>query len=98
MEEKIFTVTTSSGFEYHVDKDALDDMEIFEDLMTMEDQNASKPEKMRATNRAFRKLIGDEQKTQLDSYLKQKDGRVRISAYQREIVELFRSLNEDKKK
>ena len=98
MEDNIFTVTTSSGFEYRVDKDALDDMEVFEDLMTMEDPNATKPEKMRATNRAFRLLIGDEQKKKLDAYLKERDGRVRISAYQREIVELFRSMNDGKKK
>ena len=96
--ENNFTVVTSSGFEYVVDRDALDDMEIFEDLMTMEDPDALRPVKMRATNRVFRALLGEEQKKRLDEFLKEKEGKVRISSYQREIIELFRSMNASKKK
>lgn len=98
MEDKAYTVTTSSGFEYTIDKDALDDMEIFDDLMTIEDPEASKPERMRATKRVFQKLLGEEQKERLNEFLKKRDGKIRISAYQKEIRELFARINDDKKK
>lgn len=98
MDDKKITITTSSGFEYEVEAGALDDMEIFEDLMTIEDPDASKPARMRATTRAFRKLIGEEQTKSLEGFLRSRDGRVRISAYQKEILELFASMNNGKKK
>ncbi len=98
MEDKKMTFTSSNGFTYEISRDALDDMEIFDDLITMEDQNASEAQRIFATTRVFRKMLGDEQKKALDTFLREKDGKVRISAYQREIRELFTGLNESKKK
>ena len=98
MEDTTYKITTSSGFEYVVDKDAMDDMELFEDLMTLEDPEAAKPERMRATNRIFHRLLGNEQKERLNAYLKERDGKVRISVYQREILELFAAIKDGKKK
>lgn len=98
METKTFTVTTSIGFEYHIDKDNLDDMEVFNDLMIMEDPETPQVKRTFATNRVFEKLLGEEQKKDLEKYLKEKEGRVRISTYQKEIVEIFRAMDEGKKK
>ena len=96
--DKVMKITTSIGFEYEIDRDILDDMELFEDLMTIEDPDAGKVERTRATNRIFQRLLGDEQKKRLDDFLKARDGRVRFSAYQREIFDVFASMSGDKKK
>lgn len=98
MENNIFTATTSSGFEYKIDKDNLDDMEIFNDLMIMEDPETPQVKRIFATNRVFQTLLGDEQKKALDEFLKNKDGKVRISVYQKEITEIFHAMDENKKK
>ena len=98
MNDKILTITTSSGFEYHIDRDNLDDMEIFEDLMTMEDPDTPQVKRTFATNRVFQRMLGDEQKQALEAFLKLKEGRVRISTYQREILEIFQGMDEAKKK
>ena len=96
--DNTYTITTSSGFTYEVDRDAFDDMEIFEDLIVMEDPDVPQAKRLFATNRVFRKMLGPEQTKKLDAFLKERDGKVRISAYQREIKDLFTSLDESKKK
>lgn len=98
MDEKTTTITTPSGFTYEVDKDALDDMEIFDDLILMEDPEVPQAKRMFVTTRVFRRMIGDEQRKALDEFLKERDGKVRISAYQKEIHDLFNGLNKSKKK
>jgi len=98
MDDKTLSITTSSGFTYQVDKDAFDDMDIFDDLIVMEDPDASKAQRLFATTKVFRRMIGDEQKQALDEFLRNRDGKIRISAYQKEIGELFSNLNESKKK
>ena len=98
MDKNTYTITTSSGFSYEVDNDAFDDMEIFDDLMIMEDPEASQAKRLNATNRVFRKMIGAEQQKKLDAFLKERDGKIRISAYQQEIKELFSGLDNNKKK
>lgn len=98
MENTFFTVTSSSGFEYKIDKDNMDDMEIFEDLMVMEDPEEPQVKRTMALNRVFQKVLGKEQKEKLDAFLKERDGKVRISVYQKEIGEVFAAMNESKKK
>ncbi len=97
MEDK-FNITTSSGFEYEIAEDVLDDMEMFEDLIILEDPDEPQFRKVAATNRMFVKMLGPEQKTKLDRFLKERDGKVKISVYQKEIREIFQSMNKDKKK
>ena len=98
MEENKNTITTSCGFTYEIDNDVLDDMEIFDDLIMMDDPEVNQAQRMAASTRVFRRLIGEDQRKKLDAYLKEKDGKVRISAYQREVMEIFSKVNEDKKK
>ena len=98
MDDKIIKVQTQSGFQYEIDKDAMDDMELFEDLVTMEDPEVIQAKRLAATNRVFNKLLGEAQKNKLNAFLKERDGKVRISAYQREIREIFEAMNDDKKK
>lgn len=93
----IVKVTSENGLEYTIDQDVLDDMELFEDLMTIEDPEATAVEKTRATNRVFDCLIGAEQKAKLDAFLKERDGRVRFSEYQKEIASVFSGLKTAKK-
>jgi len=93
-----YTITTSSGFTYEVDKDAFDDMEIFDDLMLMEDPDVPQAKRLFATNRVFRRMLGEKQRKALDEFLRARDGKIRISAYQKEIQELFTGLDEAKKK
>ena len=98
MDNKLIKIQTQSGFDYEIDRDAMDDMELFEDLVTMEDPEVIQAKRLAATNRVFAKLLGDEQKARLNAFLKERDGKVRISAYQREIREIFEAMNDDKKK
>ena len=98
MTDKIFTAKTSSGFEYKIDKDNLDDMEVFNDLMIMEDPETPQVKRIFATNKVFRTLLGEDQKKALDEYLIKRDGKVRISVYQQEMMEIFRAMDDSKKK
>lgn len=98
MEKKTIAITSTSGFTYEVDKDAFDDMEIFDDLLLMEDPEVSQAKRLHAMTRVFRRMIGEEQKTALDAFLKERDGKIKISEYNKEIRDLFAGLNEDKKK
>lgn len=91
------TIKTSSGFEYTIDPEAMDDMEVFEDLMTMENPDCNDAVKIAATNRVFRHILGASQQKELNKFLKAKEGKVKISTYQREIKEVFQNLGELKK-
>ncbi len=93
----MYEITTSSGFTYQIEPDAMDDMEVFEDIMTMENPDNNDAVKISATNRVFRYILGDKQKKELDKYLKQKEGKVKISTYQKEIKEVFQKLGELRK-
>lgn len=91
------TIKTSSGFEYTIDPEAMDDMEVFEDLMAMENPDNNDAVKIAATNRVFRHILGASQQKELNKFLKSKEGKVKISSYQREIKEVFQGLGELKK-
>lgn len=87
-------ITTTSGFEYEIDPDALDDMEVFEDLMAMENAENNDAVRVAATNRVFRHILGVNQQKALNKHLKAQEGKVKISTYQREIKEVFQRLGE----
>ena len=90
-------ITTSSGFEYEIDPEAMDDMEVFEDMMAMENPDNNDAVKIAATNRVFRHILGSSQQKELNKFLKAREGKVKISTYQREIKEVFQGLGELKK-
>ena len=95
---KLIDFTSSSGFEYHLEDDARDDLDLFEAMKTANDPEASVFEQKSAFLTAFRILIGQEQDRALRDYLKAKDGRVRTSTYFSEASEVFASFGNDKKK
>lgn len=90
-------IRTTSGFEYNIDPEAMDDMEVFEDIMTMENPDNNDAVKIAATNRVFRHILGTSQQKELNKFLKAKEGKVKISTYQREIKEVFQQLGELRK-
>ncbi|MBP5170334.1 MAG: hypothetical protein ILP14_14220 [Oscillospiraceae bacterium] len=91
------TIKTSSGFEYEIDPEAMDDMDVFEDIMMMENPDNNDAVKIAATNRVFRHILGPTQQKALNKHLKALEGKVKISTYQREIKEVFQQLGELKK-
>jgi len=81
----------SNGFELEVDKNGLDDWEILEILCDLDKGKFGKmPE-------VFTGLMGEEQYNALKAYLKEKDGKVKISAMQEVLAEIFDTLKEGKK-
>ena len=91
-------IITSTGFECIPDMGAMDDMELFEDIMRMNDPEATYHEKVNATERVFRALMGEKQLNALRKHLKAQDGKVKITAYRREQNEIFAKAAESKKK
>lgn len=81
----------SNGFELEIDENGLDDWEILEILCDLDEGKFGKMPKV------FSALIGEEQFVALKAYLKEKDGKVRISAMQNVLAEMFATLKEGKK-
>ena len=75
---------TSSGFEFDVEDDRLDDMELV-DIMAEIDENPLLMSKLCGM------LLGDEQKRRLYDHLRVEDGRVPIEAVTNAIQEIFNS-------
>ena len=92
------TIKTKSGFEYQVEEDAMDDLEVFDAIRAASDPDLSGMEKTAAFFRAFQGIIGDEQDKALREYLKEKNGKVKTSDYRKEIDDFFTNLNKPKKK
>ena len=93
--------TSSSGFEYSLDLDVLDDWDIWENELTvMEDKDAPTKVRDAATKKVFIALIGGEDEfDRLKAFLKEQDGqRVRRTAVVREMTEVFKGATPDKKK
>lgn len=81
----------TNGFEVTVDENGLDDWEILEILCDLDEGKFGKMPKV------FTALLGEEQFAALKKYLKEKDGKVRISAMQDALGEIFSTLKEGKK-
>ena len=75
---------TSTGFEFEIDDNRLDDMELV-DVMAEIDANPLLMPKL------CRMLLGEGQKKRLHDHLRVKDGRVPIEAVAKEIQEIFNS-------
>ena len=86
----MLTGTTSSGFEYSLDEDTLNDMELV-DLM-VEVQKDS--ENIRATMEFYERIIGTEQKKRLYDHLRDENGRVPVKQYFLECTEMVKALKE----
>ena len=75
---------TSTGFEFDIEDERLDDMELV-DIMAEIDENPLLMPKL------CKMLLGDEQKKRLYDHLRSEDGRVPIEATTNAIQEIFNS-------
>lgn len=75
---------TSTGFEFDIEDERLDDMELV-DIMAEIDENPLLMPKL------CKMLLGEEQKKRLYDHLRNEDGRVTIEATTNAIQEIFNS-------
>ena len=80
---------TTSGFEYKLSKDDLDNYELMEVLAEAEENGALLP-------KAFVMLLGKEQLEKLKKHLKNENGIVPFSKMTEEIMEIMQSQKETK--
>lgn len=81
---------TSSGFEYEVDENTLDDWEFVEIL-----SNIDKGLFYCVVDMAV-KILGEDQYERLKSFIKEKEGKISIGAMEREIIDIFQSNTKTK--
>ena len=91
-------IITKSGFKYTLEPDAMDDLEVFDQVRKANNPDIPQIEQMNAMFEAFRMVIGEDKDKALREYLKEKNGKVRTSDYKKEAEEIFISLASNKKK
>lgn len=77
---------TSTGFEFQVEPDRLDDYELLEDLAAVSDGQEGR------IVAVINRLLGEDQKTRLKDHLRKRDGKVSMNAMMQEIGEIFKAL------
>lgn len=81
---------TSSGFEFELEDEVLDDYELLEILHKIDNGDNGLIVDM------VDKLLGEDQKNKLKEHLRNKNGRVSASLLLKEVMEIFKSNNEGK--
>lgn len=97
-DENIFTLTTESGFEYKVNENAFNKLEVFEKLVELRKPGTHKIEQRALNIELFDMIIGDEQKAALRAFLKERDGELLITEYEKEINDFFVKYQQLRKK
>lgn len=87
----MLTGTTSSGFAWEIEEDALDDMELLDALAEIDAGRTD------AVSAACLHLVGKKQRAALYDHLRDETGRVRISAVANELGEILGGLRDGKK-
>lgn len=82
--------TTKSGFNFKLEDYILDDYDLLEMLCSVDHGNYSDVAKLVAM------LLGEDQKEDLKSFLRNRDGRVKTSAIMSEISDIFEACNAGK--
>lgn len=82
--------TTTSGFEYKIEEEALDDYELLEDLAALDGGNVGK------VFSVADRFLGKQQHTALKEHIRGKKGRVSASKMMKEITEIMNSNNDGK--
>jgi hypothetical protein len=80
---------TSTGFEFDVSADALDDWELLEELAELETDGSK-------IISVCRRLMGADGAQRLKEHCRGENGRVSITAMDNELSEIFAILREDK--
>ena len=78
---------TSTGFEFELEEEVLDDYELLEILTKVDEGNYGLVTKMVDI------LLGEEQKELLKSHIRAKSGRVSAKKMMEEVSEIFQSSN-----
>lgn len=79
----MITGKTQSGFEFSIEKDRLDNMELLDELAEIDAGNVA------AISRASTLLLGKEQKKSLYKHLRREKGNIPIEAFVNEIVDIM---------
>ena len=80
---------TSSGFEYEILEEQLNNYELLESIAELEENALVLP-------KVVNMLLGKEQKDKLTNHLRTKDGMVPLDKMMNEITEIFQSKSEIK--
>ncbi len=94
--ENMVMIKTNSGFECSIDKDARDDMRIFEALIDI--QSGTKIEQITALKTILDRLLGPEQKEALYKHAEEKHGRAGSQIIYAELNDIFEKMGEASKK
>lgn len=86
----MLTGTTSTGFNYKMEADALDDYELLELLCEADKGNAG------AILEAMERLLGKEQKEALKKHVRNEKGKVSAKRMMEEMQEILKSQGEGK--
>ncbi len=81
---------TSSGFEFELDDDVLDDYELLENLQKVDEGEESRMVKVVDI------LLGEKQKERLKDHVRTEKGRVSAKRLLEEVSEIFQSSNAGK--
>lgn len=87
----MYTGKTQSGFEFSVNDNAKDDMELLDALIDIDDGDTS------SLKTAIVRLLGKDQKKALYEHCRGEDGIVSASAVLGEFAEILNSLQDDEK-
>lgn len=83
----MFVGKTSNGFEFEIDEDVFDDMEVIDYMADIEDERAT------SVTRLLRKVLGEDQKKRMYEHIKV-GGRVSPETINEMITEIFNALGE----
>ena len=86
----MFTGKTSSGFEFSLQDEVLDDYELLETLQDIDDVDYGKTTKM------VTMLLGPAQRDALKDHVRSENGRVSAQKMLAEVMEIFESKNKSK--
>ena len=86
----MFTGKTSTGFEFSLEDEALDDYELLETLQEIDEGDYGKTTKM------VTMLLGPQQRDALKEHVRGENGRVSSQKLLSEVMEIFESKNKAK--
>jgi len=84
------------GFECQVEEDALDDMEMFEDIVHLQKTEGAERESI--MHKIFKEVLGPETEESFRAFLRAKDGKVKRTEYSKAAAQLFKDMAEAQKK
>ena len=84
-------IVTATGFECDIDEEALDDMELLEDVIALDSGNVL------VMPRVLSKMLSPEDKARLYDHIRTDSGRVPTKAFAAELGSIFDSLKNKKK-